>query len=126
MLITYYYKQKLEHNDLLNRSFLKILKYSPVVFFCVGARSCFENYCAVTNVVHEIRYTNHFPACSGATSVSTALYIIGFTYLGILATIEIVLVFRRRKIKFIDLKQIRGGTNYFSRLSNVNRKRWLA
>jgi hypothetical protein len=41
LLITYYYKQKPEHNDFLNRNFLKALKYSPVIFFCVAADSCY-------------------------------------------------------------------------------------
>jgi hypothetical protein len=102
LLITYYYKQKVEHNDFLNRNFLKALKYSPVIFFCVAARSCDENYCAVTNVVHEIKYTNHLPACTGTTQVTTMLYTIGFSYLAIMIAIELAMFFRRRKLKFIN------------------------
>jgi hypothetical protein len=91
-----------EHNDLLNRNFLKALKYAPVIFFCVAGRSCFENHCAVTNVVNEIKYTNHFPACKGVTRVTTILYIIGFSYLALMVLIEVVMLFRRRKLKFIS------------------------
>lgn len=89
LLITYFYKQKVEHNDLLNRSFLKALKYAPVVFFFVAGKSCKENYCAVNNQVHEIKYTNHFPACTGVWPVVSFLYALGSFYLTLMVVIEV-------------------------------------
>ena len=80
----------------------------------------------MTNVVIEIKYTNHFPACTGATRVTTALYIIGMCYLAIMIAIEVAMIFRRRKLKFINQDCIPGGKEYFNRISNVNRKRWIA
>ena len=41
-------------------------------------------------------------------------------------TIEVAMFFRRRKLKFINQETIPGGKEYFYRLSNVNRKRWIA
>ncbi len=47
ILITYYYKERVRHNDVLNRAALEIVKYGGVVFLIFGAASLGPNRCAV-------------------------------------------------------------------------------
>lgn len=49
LLVTYYYKERVEHNDYLNRSSLIALKYGIVVFLYFSGKSLTNNYCSVTN-----------------------------------------------------------------------------
>ena len=49
LLITYYYKERVEHNDFLNRSALQVLKYGIVLFVFIGGQALISNYCAIHN-----------------------------------------------------------------------------
>merc|ERR1740117_1556730 len=49
ILITYYYKEQVVHNDLLNRFTLRILKYAVVMFLIFGAWAMKANYCTISN-----------------------------------------------------------------------------
>ena len=45
LLITYYYKETVEHNDLMNRTALRIIKYGIAVFYFYGGMAIAANYC---------------------------------------------------------------------------------
>jgi hypothetical protein len=45
LLITYYYRERVEHNDLLNRTTLRLVKYSIVLFLLFGGITISMNYC---------------------------------------------------------------------------------
>jgi len=45
LLITYYYKEQIEHNDLINRWALRVIKYGIVLFYVFGAFAIAANYC---------------------------------------------------------------------------------
>jgi len=47
LLITYYFKERVEQNDLLNRTALNILKYGIVVFMFFGGWIITSNHCTV-------------------------------------------------------------------------------
>lgn len=57
LLITYYYKERVEHNDFLNRTVLKIVKYGIVIFLMFASVAEMSNYCALVNRERTIEYT---------------------------------------------------------------------
>lgn len=66
LLISFYYKERVMHNDILNRSCLRILKYSFVIFFYFAADSMKSNYCSIhNNITDKLLYTNEKFMCTG-------------------------------------------------------------
>lgn len=63
LLITYFYKERVEHNDLLNRNAVRIIKYALVIFLFVGGLAMAYNYCALENVSKPINFTNEILVC---------------------------------------------------------------
>lgn len=64
LLITYYYKERIEHNDLLNRTAMRIIKFAIVVFYLFGALAMASNYCTVHNDDGAVlNYVNEFLVC---------------------------------------------------------------
>jgi len=63
LLITYFYKERVEHNDLLNRNAVRIIKYALVIFLFVGGLAMANNYCALENVSPPINFTNETLLC---------------------------------------------------------------
>lgn len=58
LLITYYFKERVVHNDLLNRSVLRLIKYGVVLFLYFGGTAMRCNYCTIANQDKYIDYTN--------------------------------------------------------------------
>lgn len=59
LLITYFYKERVEHNDLLNRTLLTILKYALFVYLFMGGLAIASNYNTIDNsVIKPLEYTN--------------------------------------------------------------------
>lgn len=63
LLITYYYKERVEHNDLLNRSAVKFMKYAIFMFLFVGGLAIATNYCTLENLAPSINFTNMSLEC---------------------------------------------------------------
>lgn len=49
LLITYYYKEKVEQNDLLNRTALVIIKYGCCIYLISGGLGIALNNCAISD-----------------------------------------------------------------------------
>ena len=49
ILITYFYKEVVEHNDLLNRLALRFIKWGIILFYIFGAYALASNYCNIYN-----------------------------------------------------------------------------
>lgn len=49
LFISYVNKERVMHNDLLNRSMLRLLKYAVVLFLYFGGSALEMNHCAVSN-----------------------------------------------------------------------------
>jgi hypothetical protein len=64
LLVTYYYKERVEHNDFLNRIALKILKYGIIVFLFFSSVAMQSNYCSIINSKQVITYFNEYIDCS--------------------------------------------------------------
>lgn len=59
LLITYFYKERVEHNDLLNRTLLIILKYALFIYMFIGGIAMSSNYNTIDNdVIHPLKYSN--------------------------------------------------------------------
>ena len=54
LLLTYFYKECTEHNDVLNRVFLRILKYGIAVYLAFAALTLTMNQCTTFNVDTEL------------------------------------------------------------------------
>ena len=65
LLITYYYKERVENNDFLNRNTLRVLKYGIILFLFIGGQALVSNYCAINNQDHSIQYMNEILSCRG-------------------------------------------------------------
>ena len=63
LLITYFYKERVEHNDVLNRNAVRIIKYALVIFLFVGGLAMAYNYCTLENVSPPINFTNETLVC---------------------------------------------------------------
>ena len=123
--ITYYWKERVEHNDYLNRSAIRVMQYGIVLFYLFSFYGMAANFCTLHNDqnVHLLVATEFFP-CFGYTDTSYVM--LGFA--GFYFVFLIVLSYcddRRNKTKFHDLVNIKES-NYFCRISEHDRKRWIA
>lgn len=58
LLITYFYRERVEHNDLLNRTALTIMKYALFSLCLVGGLALASNYNSIANVFTPLAYSN--------------------------------------------------------------------
>lgn len=65
LLITYYYKERVVHNDLLNRTSLRIIKFGIAVFFLASTYILVQNYCTTYNTDSVKSSVNEFLECAG-------------------------------------------------------------
>lgn len=54
LLLTYFYKECVEHNDVLNRVFIRTLKYGVSVYLAFAALTLTMNQCTTFNVDAEL------------------------------------------------------------------------
>jgi hypothetical protein len=87
--VTYYYKERVEHNDFLNRVALKILKYGIIVFLFFSSVAMQSNHCSIINTKKPLTYFNEFIDCSAiwreplvliAAAIIIALFQIGIDF----------------------------------------------
>lgn len=125
LMITYYFKERPQHNDFLNRSALRIIKYGIAFFSFFGGIALTQNYCSLTSQAGSLEYTNMFLVCKGYWKDPYLLIYVSFFVVGILVITEIGLNRKRRENQ---LKEHLGSEDilYFARLSNLDRKRWVA
>lgn len=63
LFITYFYKEKVMHNDFLNRSVLRLLKYAIVLFLYFGGSAMRQNYCSITNETRYLSFSTELLTC---------------------------------------------------------------
>jgi hypothetical protein len=63
LFITYFYKEKVMHNDFLNRSVLRALKYAIVLFLYFGGSAMRQNYCSITNQTRYLNFSTELLTC---------------------------------------------------------------
>ena len=64
ILITYYYKERVRHNDVINRTALTIVKYGGVIFLVFGAAALAPNKCAIEFSQNKVlHYSNEILSC---------------------------------------------------------------
>ena len=127
LLVTYYYKERVEHNDYLNRWTLKVLKYGIVSFLFFAAFAMHSNYCALNNIEQTIDYMNQFCVCTGwwkepITLATCSLFCFIFFVAYDLWTIRTSKKSVAEEIRTLAQEE---DKSYFSRLSNIDRKRWI-
>jgi hypothetical protein len=126
-MVTYYYKERVEHNDYLNRWTIKVLKYGIVSFLFFAAFAMSANYCALNNIPQSIQYMNQFSKCKGWWREPKILATCAFLSLIFFLTYDL---WTMRATKINAAEEIRKlaqeeDKNFFSRLSNIDRKRWI-
>lgn len=76
ILVTYYYKQDVHHNDRLNRVVIQIHKYAPVFFLLWGASTLIQNHCMMTNdLLKPLLFTNQIQSCQHIGYVSLIMFL---------------------------------------------------
>jgi hypothetical protein len=63
LLITYYFKEKVLHNDLLDRIALRVSKFGVALFLFFGGFAIASNNCMVVNSTQILLYTNDILKC---------------------------------------------------------------
>ncbi len=115
----------MEHNDLLNRTVLKIMKYGAFVFLCFASTAIADNYCTMTNTTVPLYYTNEQIKCKSYWFIPDLLLWSSIAILVILLIFDSLCKDKREQSKFIK-KVADEEENYFGRLSNIDRKCWIA
>lgn len=104
LLITYYYKEVVEHNDMMNRTALRIIKYGIIVFYFFGGMAIAANYCQITNKGTGMQL-DHVTQCMPCFKVYSDAYImfgVGIFYLLMIMTVSKFKNSKREEIKFYD------------------------
>lgn len=129
MLISFYYKERVVHNDLLNRSSLRVIKYAVCVFLYFGGSAMRSNYCTVSNQPGSVSFSTEFLDCRHMWSKVVIMYCAAFVFSFFFIMHDLYsqnICLQTNEGKSLQYKRIPGfNLNYFSRLSNLDRKRWI-
>ena len=127
LLVTYYYKERVEHNDFLNRSSLQILKYGIVLFLYFSGVTMKANYCSIYNSKEHIAYANEFNECNNTWREPKILMTVGLILFFFLVFFDLKFFWISKRERATDMRSLAKKTesNYFARLSNIDRKRWI-
>jgi len=99
--ITYFWKERVEQNDFLNRSTLRAMQFGIVIFFGFSAWSLAANYCTVNNKPDAYLFVaTEFLECFQFTDSSYHLLGIGGGYLVLLMIFWYFFSDRRQQTKF--------------------------
>jgi hypothetical protein len=63
LLITYYFKEKVLYNDLLDRISLRVAKFGVALFLFFGGFAIASNNCMIVNSTQMLLYTNDILQC---------------------------------------------------------------
>ena len=124
LLLTYWYEMVPVKSDLLIAISLKTLKFAPIPMFIVAARCLQLEYCMVDNDMNPIEVVNQVIQCPKMWGLPTAMYWIGGTFTVLLFGFEIYTLVIKDKLAKVNM--YRENINFFSRLSNLDKMRWLA
>lgn len=117
LLITYYYRERVLNNDLLNRLALGILKYAAAVFFLFGGLAVQNNYCSQhNNFSLYVETSTELIYCAGATNQCFFLWTLAWTTFTFFLMKDL---FTKEDVP-VELKD-----TYFERISEYQRKRWI-
>jgi hypothetical protein len=109
-LIAYWYKPLPIQSDLLNRTFLMILKYAPCLCLLTTAACIKANYCITENAVKPQTYFNEFIYCSQTWALPDCLYALFVVYTLAMIFCDF-LILRKNKGRF---KRLYSDTDFFS------------
>ena len=111
MLITFYYKERIVHNDFLNRCALRVLKYCVCPFLYFGATALRNNYCTIDREVGAKNYAMQFGDCRKVWSQVVVMYSTCFVFAFFFLFSEVYSYNEcctRRTYKSAPYKQLKG------------------
>ena len=126
LLITYWCEPAPVHSDQLHFFSLNVLKYAPIFLVVFSAASIQYNNCLVSGneVVPRLQINQHLE-CRGMWEMPVLMYSIGaFLFVAVVSIDLYRLCILDREKRFESIYG--NNTNFFSRLSNIERKSWLA
>lgn len=89
LMITYYYRERIEHEDLLNRTVLKVVKFGICLFYIIGALVLAQGYCTVYNNDQlELKYVTEFTNCFAMWSAPRVLIAAGCIIFFVIVCLE--------------------------------------
>lgn len=110
-LIAYWFKPFPLQSDLLNRTFLSILKYTPVLLLISTATFIKQNYCMYNNdQIQPQKFFNEYMPCIQLWALPMWLYSLAVILCISLLVIDIKILKKTRNM----LKEAYQDTDYFS------------
>lgn len=102
------------------------MQFGIVIFFLFSAYGISANYCTIYNDYDAVLLlSTEFYPCRKFTTPCLILACIAAFYLVLLTIFSLVFSDRRKQSKFYD-KVDEREQNYFGRISESDRKRWIA
>ena len=101
LLIVYFYRPKVEHNDILNRTTLQIMKYALFTMCFIGALAIASNFNTISDEVNPIWYVNEFPLYFKVWNTPQLLIYIGMMILAFYIVVDVVVRDSNRHGKFL-------------------------
>lgn len=91
LMITYYFKERVVHNDFLNRSVLRLLKYAIVLFLYFGGSAIRSNACSVRNSKQVLNESTEILDCRDIWEEVVVCYCLSVVLLCLFLMFEIKL-----------------------------------
>lgn len=89
-MITYLWKERIEHDDLLNTVSLRVIKYGLFVFYIVGALALAANHSVVSNDdIKPIHYVTQFTSDFVLWDLPWVMIGIGSFYLVLIISVSL-------------------------------------
>ena len=124
LLIVYFFKPKVEHNDILNRMTLDIMKYALFTMCFIGALAIASNHNTITETHRPLWYLNEFFLDFLIWNTPQLLIYIGMMILAFFIVMDIVVRDSERHGKFL-YSITKTQSVYLQRISNLDRKLWI-
>lgn len=115
-LITYWFRPRPLQSDLLNRTFLQLVKYAPCLFLGISGGTIMQNYCMYSNKkVGMQQQFNEYVDCRHLGPLPLALIVLSVSIFLILVVTDILFVnYEKNRFKIAY-----SHTDYFSQLSEL-------
>ena len=124
LLISYFYKQEVQYNDLLNLNVVRAIKYALVPFFLLAGIALHNNYCAISKQVETLEFTNQQLYCQKMWYQPEFMIICAVATFCFLLLVDLTMLWlelrRRKELTEGDERE------FFRRLSELDRKRLIA
>lgn len=126
MMITYYFKERVEHEDLLNRIVLKVVKFGICVFYIIGALVLAQGYCTVYNDDSlNLKYVTEFTNCFQMWTMPRIMIAAGSIFFFVIVGLEFTVGVQKSQ-EWFKREVVHREENFFQRMSDSDRKYILA